>query len=161
MKLSKFTTAVIAGAIAITTFTTAPVAAASDGDRLAQILLGAAAIGVIVHSANKRKRARQEVTHYDKYQPRVVHNRHRPKTCLRKKYTHGGWKTFYSRKCLEQHRSRSRNHNNHNVYNNNSNHNTHNNNGHQNSRHYKKHHKNTHRNQATYNQPYKWHESEK
>jgi hypothetical protein len=152
MILSKFTTAIIAGAIAITTFTTAPVAAASDSDRLAQILLGAAAIGVIVHTAKKRKRARQEVTHYDNYQhrqPRVVHNRHRPKTCLRKKYTHDGWKTFYSRKCLERHRSQSHNHN------------THKHNGHQNSRHYKKHHKNTHRNQATYNNSYKWRESEK
>lgn len=147
MRLSKFTIAVIASAIAMTTFATAPVAAASDGDRLATILLGAAAIGVIAHSVKKRKRARQEAAQYDNHyyrQPRAVQNRHRPKTCLRKKYTHDGWKTFYSRKCLKRHRSQSHNHN------------AHRHNGHHNSRQY-----NTQQTQATYNKKYKWRESEK
>jgi len=112
MRISKFTGAIVAGAIAITSVFTVPAAAASDSNRLATILLGAAAVGLVVHTVKKNKKSHATVVSHNAYKshkPRVAYNRHRPKSCLRKKYTNHGWKTFYSRKCLEQHRK----HNNH------------------------------------------------
>lgn len=112
MKMSKFTCAVIAGSIALTSAFTTAVQAGGRGDKLATILLGAAAVGLVAHTIHKNKKSRAKVTQYDHYdayrpnKPRVRYNDHRPRTCLRKKYTNHGWKTFYSRKCLEQHRVR-------------------------------------------------------
>ena len=118
MKTTNFIGALLAGSIAITSTFAAPAAAASDGDRLARILLGAAAIGSVVHTVKKNKKRRDAVArrdHYrpNQYQPRVRHNNHRPKTCLRKKYTYNGWQTFYSQRCLAEHRRRNNVRNNH------------------------------------------------
>ncbi len=108
MKTTKFIGAVLAGSIAITSAFAAPVAASSRTDNLAKILLGAAAVGLVVHSANKNKRARRanvaRQDHYAPRQPRVRYRENRPKTCLRKRYTNHGWKTFYSQRCLAKHR---------------------------------------------------------
>lgn len=108
MKTTKFIGAILAGSIAITSAFAAPVAASSRTDNLAKILLGAAAIGLVVHNVKKNKRARRtNVTrqdHYRPHQPRVRHHNYKPKTCLRKKYTNHGWKTFYSQRCLAKHR---------------------------------------------------------
>ena len=111
MKMSKFTGVVIAGSIAPTSAFTTPVQAGSRGDKLATIILGAAAVGLVAHSIHKNKKSRANVTQYDQYgayrpnKPRAHHNSHRPRKCLRKKYTNHGWKTFYSRRYLEQHRT--------------------------------------------------------
>jgi hypothetical protein len=109
MKTSNFIGAVLAGSIALTSTFAAPVAASSKTDNLAKILLGAAAIGLVVHTVKKNKKRRAAVARQNQYRPqqyqqRGYHNNHRPKTCLRKKYTYNGWKTFYSKKCLAQHR---------------------------------------------------------
>ncbi len=125
MRVSKFTGAIVAGAIAITSAFATPAAAASDGNRLATILLGAAAVGLVVHTVKKNKKSRATVVSHNAYRSRgshTIYNQHRPKNCLRKKYTNHGWKTYYSRKCLEQQRNRHNNgyseanHHNHNRY---------------------------------------------
>ncbi len=108
MIISNFTGALVAGAIALTAAFTSPVAAASDGERLARILLGAAAVGLVAHKVRKNKKRREEVSknyRYDSREYRSGHGNHRPKTCLRKKYTGHGWKTFYSQRCLAKHRA--------------------------------------------------------
>ena len=109
MRVSKFTSAIVAGAIAITSAFATPASAASDGNRLATILLGAAAVGLAVHTIKKNKKSHATVARHNAYRPReqrAVYNQHRAKNCLRKKYTNHGWKTFYSRKCLEKQRNR-------------------------------------------------------
>ena len=127
MRVSKFTGAIVAGAIAITSAFATPASAASDGDRLATILLGAAAVGLAVHTIKKKKKEKSHATvaRHNAYRPRdsrAVYNQHRPKNCLRKKYTNHGWETYYSRKCLKNHRNRHNhgyseaNHHNHNRY---------------------------------------------
>ncbi len=107
MKISNFIGAVLVSSIAITSTFAAPAAAASDGDRLARILLGAAAVGLVVHTVKKNKNRHATVARQDHYrsrQQRARYNNHRPKTCLRKKYTYNGWQTFYSQRCLAQQR---------------------------------------------------------
>ena len=109
MRTSKFVSAIVAGSIAISAGFAAPAFAGADRNQLARILLGAVAVGAIAHQVNKNKKSREAVVHHNQYkphQPRVVYDRHRPRTCLRKKYTQHGWKTFYSQKCLKQHRNR-------------------------------------------------------
>jgi hypothetical protein len=113
MHITNFTGALIAGAIAITTVFASPVAAASDGDRLARIVLGAAAIGLVAHKIHKNKKRRAEVSRRNTYgydDNRGAYHNNRPRTCLRKKYTGQGWKTYYSRKCLAQYRGQRRGH---------------------------------------------------
>lgn len=114
MRMPKFVSAVVAGSIALTAGFSAPAAAGADSEQLARILLGAVAVGAIAHQVNKNSRSRETVVHhndYQSYRPRVEHHNHRPKTCLRRKYTGHGWKTFYSSRCLEQHRHRRNGHN--------------------------------------------------
>lgn len=143
MKTTKFIGAVLAGSIAITSAFTAPVAASGRNGDLAKILLGAAAIGLVVHTVKKNKKRRNSVARQDHYRPhqqRARHHNYKPKTCLRKKYTNHGWKTFYSQKCLANHRNNrnrgyAQNHDRYDQYNNR---NTH----YANSR---RHHKHTHR----------------
>jgi len=114
MKSAPFISAIAAAAIALTASIATPAAAGDRGDTLAKILIGAAVVGIaasVIH--NKNKRRRQAVTQYDTYrpnpayrpyQPRVVYQQ-RPKTCLRQRYTNYGWKTYYSRKCLDRYYS--------------------------------------------------------
>lgn len=113
MKISKFTAAIIASSIALTSLAAIPASAARDGEKLTRLLLGAIAVGAIVDTVKKNKRKRNHAAKYDNYnshQPARVRNSHRPKTCLRKKYTNQGWKTFYSQKCLNRHRAERRDH---------------------------------------------------
>ena len=108
MRISKLTSALVAGAIATSAIFAAPVSAASDGDRLARIVLGAAAVGLVAHKIHKNKKRRKEVSRnyrYDNRGHRSGHRNYRPKTCLRKKYTGYGWKSFYSQRCLAKHRA--------------------------------------------------------
>ncbi|MBL4750102.1 MAG: hypothetical protein JKX71_05875 [Amylibacter sp.] len=108
MKTTNFIGAVLAGSIAITSIFAAPVAASGKTDNLAKILLGAAAVGLVVYSVKKNKRARRaNVARQDYYrpqQPRVDHQYYKPKICLRKRYTYNGWETFYSQRCLDRNR---------------------------------------------------------
>lgn len=113
MLISNFTGALIAGAIAITTVFAAPVAAANNGNRLARIVLGAAAVSLVAHKVRKEKTYRREVSRRNTREYRNNRTRHhdnRPKTCLRKKYTDHGWKTYYSRRCLSKHRKHRHEH---------------------------------------------------
>jgi hypothetical protein len=113
MYISNFTGALVAGAIAISAGFASPVAAANDSERLARIVLGAAAVGLVAHKIRKNKKRRAEVSRQNTYRYRDDHSgyhNNRPRTCLRKKYTGHGWKTYYSRKCLAQHRGHRRDH---------------------------------------------------
>ena len=108
MRISKFASALVAGAIATSAIFATPVSAASDGDVLARIVLGAAAVGLVAHKIHKNKKHRKEVSRnnrYDNRNYRSGHRNYRPKSCLRKKYTGYGWKTFYSQRCLTKHRT--------------------------------------------------------
>ncbi len=108
MHISNFTGALVAGAIAISATFASPVVAASDSDRFARILLGVAAVGLVAHKVRKNKKHREEVSRnyrYDNRDYRPGHRNYRPKSCLRKKYTGHGWKTFYSQRCLAKHRA--------------------------------------------------------
>jgi len=118
MKSAPFISAIAAASIALTASIATPAAAGDRGDTLAKILIGAAVVGVaasVIH--NKNKHRNQAVTQYDNYRPnaayrpyrpRVVYN-HRPKACLRQKYTRYGWKTYYSRRCLDRYYSQRNN----------------------------------------------------
>lgn len=137
MKTSNLIAIAVSGAIALTAAAT-PASAASDGDRLAQILFGAAAIGAIAHVVHKdkKKRRQREAARNNHYKPQPVYQNHKPRTCLRKKYTNHGWKTFYSRKCLKQHGYGQQVHNNHNTHSHGGyNQHTHNSNNHTGHRH--------------------------
>jgi hypothetical protein len=101
MRISNFTGVIVASAIATSAIFATPVAAASDGDRLARIVLGAAVVGLVAHKIHKNKKHRKEVSRDYRYDDRD----YRPKRCLRKKYTRHGWKTFYSQRCLAKHRA--------------------------------------------------------
>jgi hypothetical protein len=110
MKITNFIGAVLAGSIAITSIFAAPVAASSRNGDLAKVLLGAAAIGLVAYSVKKNKKRRNNVAKQDYYRPqpyrqRARHYNYKPKTCLRKRYTNHGWKTFYSQRCLANHRN--------------------------------------------------------
>jgi hypothetical protein len=108
MRISNFTGVIVASAIATSAIFATPVAAASDGDRLARIVLGAAVVGLVAHKIHKNKKHRKEVSRdyrYDDRDYRPQHRDYRPKRCLRKKYTRHGWKTFYSQRCLAKHRA--------------------------------------------------------
>ena len=93
MKTSNFIAITVSGAIALSAVAT-PVSGASDGDRLAQLLFGAAAIGAIAHVVHKdkKKRRHQEAARRQHYEPKPVYQNHKPRTCLRKKWTNHGWK---------------------------------------------------------------------
>ena len=123
MNTSKFIGAVLAGSLAITSTFSAPAAASSETDKIAKILLGAAAVGFVVHNI-KKNRNRAPVAQYDAYpqQPQHVSRRRaQPHVCLRQRYTKHGWETYYSQRCLKRqkyHRYNSfqdvRNHGHHN-----------------------------------------------
>ena len=99
----KFINIVTVGAIALATATAAPARADSDGEKIVKLLLGVAAIAAIANATNKD---RHHVAHTPPKRAKVIHRVQPPKTCLRKRYTRNGWKTFYSRKCLNKHQYR-------------------------------------------------------
>lgn len=110
----KFINIVTVGAIALATATAAPARADSDGEKIIKLLIGVAAVAAIANSAKKNddRHTNQRIKHTPP--KRVKHHTRPPKTCLRKRYTGHGWKTFYSRKCLNKHHYR---HNDRHVYN--------------------------------------------
>ncbi len=103
---TKLIALVTAGAIATAGIGAAP-AQAGPNDDLARFLIGAAIIGMIANSANnpntyvRRNPIIQPVTH--------VH-RHKPRTCLRQKWTSRGWVKFYARRCMLNHGWHKRGH---------------------------------------------------
>ena len=109
MKKSTYISAIIAGALALTSSLSAPASAGADSEQLTRYLLGAAAIAAIAH-ASKKHRQEAPAASYDAYNSHVSYKSSKPRSCLRKKYTNHGWKTFYSKHCLNKHRSRHRSH---------------------------------------------------
>jgi|GEM_PF-6020123 len=85
MKTSKLIALTVSGAIALTAAAT-PASAASDRDRVAQLLFGAAAIGVIAHviHKDKKKRRHQAVTHNHHYKVKPAHRHHKYRKHVRK-----------------------------------------------------------------------------
>ncbi len=104
MKTSNLIAITVSGAIALSAVAT-PASASNDGDRLAQFLFGAAAIGAIAHviHKDKKKRRHQEAARRHHYESKPVYQKHKPRECLRQKWTNHGWKKYYSHKCLKQH----------------------------------------------------------
>ncbi|KAB7614453.1 hypothetical protein F9L33_07365 [Amylibacter sp. SFDW26] len=135
MKTSRLIALTVSGAIALTAVAT-PASAASDGDRLAQFLFGAAAIGAIAHVVHKdkKKRRQQEAARRQHYEPKPVYQNHKPRHCLRQKWTNHGWKKYYSRKCLKQHGYGQQARHDYNDYH------SHGSYQHSHKKHYKKHH---------------------
>ncbi len=113
---------VTAGAIAMTGITAAPVQA-DPADDLARFLIGAAILGIVVNEANKHNTNVTVSTNrgHKAHKPNKrrhanANQRHKPRQCLRQKWTHNGWKKFYNRRCMadfgwHKHRKNGRWHN--------------------------------------------------
>jgi len=86
-----------AGAIA-TAGVSAPAQAGPNED-LARFLIGAAIIGMIANSNNNNVTVRRAPI----VQPVTRVHRHKPRTCLRQRWTRDGWIKFYGRHCMLNH----------------------------------------------------------
>lgn len=95
----------------------APQAAArSDLDRF---LIGATALAVFGAIASSHNKPQHVVTKRYVAPPRHIHHHNvvkkkviitrtaKPKHCLRKRWSHGGWVTYYGKKCLTAHTTKT------------------------------------------------------
>jgi len=102
---SKIIALTTAAAIATTSLTAAPTQA-SEADNLLKAIVGVAVLGAVINAASQPSaavttRRPATVVRVNPRQRVVVRYRSNPpRSCLFKKWSRHGWKTFYGRKCM-------------------------------------------------------------
>ncbi|MFQ5438164.1 MAG: hypothetical protein ACE5DK_04945 [Paracoccaceae bacterium] len=89
---TKLIAIITAGAIASAGLSAAPAQADAATD-LVKFMVGAAFIGAMVNAPNNNTQVVVTTR---------AHN-HKPRVCLRKRWTNHGWVAFYGRKCMNRH----------------------------------------------------------
>jgi hypothetical protein len=113
----RLTATLAAAAIALTGFSAAP--AYADKNDAAKVLMGLAAIAILAQGLNQDKAVQPKPAPkpHVKTSPRRPDcrpgrhgardcrhvERKKPRVCLRQKWTHDGWKRYYSKPCLRAH----------------------------------------------------------
>ncbi len=95
---NKIITTIAAASIALTGMSATSAEAADAGDVFAA-LVGIAALAALANNAN-RTTTTVSTTSHPHTGTTHVHRHNPPSKCLRQRYAHGGWKKYFSHKCL-------------------------------------------------------------